>query len=89
LDCSVDEELAARLCPEGGGQCLNVWMEISDMWCSSENWDGCSLISSSVALSVGPSVHSSKCAVDTKLCGVVDTPEGWDATQRDLDRLEQ
>ena len=31
----------------------------------------------------------SRFANNTKLCNVVDTPEGWDAIQRDLDSLKQ
>jgi len=33
MDCSMDQELAVGSSPEGGGQCLNVWMDIRDEWC--------------------------------------------------------
>ena len=33
MDCPMDEELAAGLSPECGGQWLHVCMEISDEWC--------------------------------------------------------
>ena len=29
----MDEEVAAELSPESGGQWVNIWMEIGDEWC--------------------------------------------------------
>ena len=40
-------------------------------------------------ISSGIKCTVSKFVDDTKLCGVVDMPERWDAILRDLGRLEQ
>ncbi|PKU43439.1 rna-directed dna polymerase from mobile element jockey-like [Limosa lapponica baueri] len=40
-------------------------------------------------MNVGTECSLSKFAKDIKLCGAVDTLEGWDAIQRDLNRLER
>ncbi len=42
-------------------------------------WDQCSLVSSPMTSAVG------KFEDDTKLCAVIDVPEGWDAIQRGQD----
>ena len=85
----MDEELAAGSSPESGGQWLNVWMETDDEWCPpgvGAGADVCNIfindIDSALECTLSTFVH------DTKLWGAVNTPEGWDVIQRDLDKLE-
>jgi len=86
----MDEGLAAGSSPESGSQWLNVWMEISDEHVPQE------LVLEPILFNIlinyinsGIECNFSKFADDTKVWGAMDSPEGWDAIQRDLDRLEQ
>ena len=53
-------------------------------------WDQCSLISIFISDADRRITRTlNKFMNNTKIHGLVDTQEGWDAIQRDLDRLEQ
>lgn len=81
----MDEKLAGCFDVERSGNQLNVWMEISDEWCPTEIYTGPGLIIAFINYIVG----SSKFAGDSKMSGAIDTPEGLNPSQRDLDKFKK
>ncbi|KAJ7408006.1 hypothetical protein BTVI_60941 [Pitangus sulphuratus] len=69
---------------------LNVWMEIDDKWCPQGSILGpvpFDIFTSDTDKRIECTFN--KFAHDTKLSGVVDTSEEWDAIQRDLDKMDK
>lgn len=65
-------------------------MDTSDKWCPSGVHTGTSVTIIFINdMDEGIKCNLSKSADDTKPSGAVDTPEGQDASQRDLDKLKK
>jgi len=84
----MDAKLAAGSSTESGGQWLNVWMEMSGF--PQDSVLGLIVFSVFIKeIDSGVKFTLRNFCDYTKLWVAVDTPEGWDAIQRDLHRLEQ
>ncbi|KAJ7409038.1 rna-directed dna polymerase from mobile element jockey-like [Willisornis vidua] len=84
----VNKELDGWSVSKCSSQQFSVWVEISEEWCPSGVHTGTSMI---FFKDMGSGIECSlnKFAGDTKLCGTVNTLEGRDIIQKDLDRLER
>ena len=85
----MDKELVMRLYPKNSGQWLSVQMEIRDKRGAPPGPVQGPLIFNIFINDFNSGIGRtlSKFADDTKLFAVVNTPKGWDATQRNHDKL--
>ena len=92
MDHSLDKELVGWLHSDGCSQWFDVQVETGDEWRSSRISAGLVLFNIfSISCNMDREIECilSKFADKTKLSGAVNTLEGRDAIQRDLERLEQ
>lgn len=82
----MDKKLVGWSHLQGNGQQLRVLMDTSDKWCPSGVHTGTRV--TIIFINDMDECTLSK-ADDTKLSGAADTPEGQDASQRDLDKFEK
>jgi len=86
VNCLVDEELIGRSCPEGSvSKRRLLTSDVHKGFISERVQFNISIndIDSRIKCTL------SKLADDTKLNVAIDMPEGWDAIQRDFDKLEK
>ncbi|TRZ24912.1 hypothetical protein HGM15179_002133 [Zosterops borbonicus] len=81
---------AKFLQPETSAELFDIQMEISDQWCHQASKLGSVVFNTFInGIDSGVECSLRKFVDYTKLSGVVDSPEGQDAIQRELNKIEK
>lgn len=76
--------------PETSAELFDIQMEISDQWCHQASKLGSVVFNTFInGIDSGVECSLRKFVDYTKLSGVVDSPEGQDAIQRELNKIEK